>query len=403
MSNLLIIRTDATAAPIGRAPIRVCFLIDRLAAVGTESQLLALIRHLDRSAVRPYLVLLDGDDQESRRLEPADCPVLRLGVRSLRAPSTLVKAWRLARFLRRERVEVLQLYFADSAYLGALAGRLAGVTRIVRTRNNLNHWMTPSHRLLGRLLNRLVTVTVANSEACRQAVLAEESPDPASVIVLENGVDLDRFPGDPVAAGAARPGLRRVGVVANLRPVKGLDVFVEAASRLAARHPDVVFEVAGEGESRPEIERQVAKLGLAGRFTLRGSVKDVPGFLAGLDVAVLPSRSEGLPNAVLEYMAAGRPVVATAAGGTVQLIEDGVHGLLVPPGDPGRLADAIDRLLGDPDLSRRLASAARRRAVERFSREAMVRRFEDFFRRLAAGRLPPRRVKGTGTGIDGPD
>jgi glycosyltransferase involved in cell wall biosynthesis len=111
-------------------------------------------------------------------------------------------------------------------------------------------------------------------------------------------------------------------------------------------------------------------------------VADVPSFLAGLDVAVLPSRAEGMSNAVLEYMAAGRPIVATAVGATPELLADGEHGLLVPPGDPAALAAAIGKLLRQPELARRLGAAARRRARERYSREAMVRRFEAFYASL---------------------
>src|SRR5262249_47535848 len=252
-------------------PVRVCFLIDELTAAGTESQLVALIRHLDRSRVEPFLCLLRGAAESSRRLEPPGCPVLRLGVRSLRDPATLARALRLARFLRREKIDVLQVYFLDSTYLGVAAARLAGVPYVVRTRNNVNHWMTPLHRRLGRLLNHLVTATVANSEASRQAVLADERPAPGSVVVLENGVDLERFAGVlPLDAVPRRDGPRQVGVVANLRPVKGLDVFVRAAAQVAARRPDVAFSIAGEGPLRLELERLAAGLGLAGRFHLPG-------------------------------------------------------------------------------------------------------------------------------------
>src|SRR5262249_4735618 len=122
----------------------------------------------------------------------------------------------------------------------------------------------------------------------------------------------------------------------------------------------------------------------AGRFALPGAVADVPGFLAGLDVAVLPSRAEGMSNALLEYMAAGRPVVATPVGATPEVIEDGVHGLLVQPGDPEALAAAIGRLLSDLALASRLGAAARARARGRYGREAMVRRFEEFYTRLIA-------------------
>ncbi len=362
-------------------PVRVCFLIDELAAAGTETQLLALIRHLDRRRVRPYLCLLRGDNPVSQALEPDDCPILRLGVRSLRHPAILLRAGRFIRFLRRERIDVVQTYFPDSSYFGVPAAWLAGVKHRVRTRNNIGHWLTPLHRRLGRALNVFTTLTIANCEAARQALLTAERPRPETVLVLENGVDLERFAAIPPLP--ARPADEPcVGVVANLRPVKGLEVFVSAAVQVRARYPQAVFTVAGEGELRAALERQAAAEGLAGRFTLLGGISDVPAFLAGLDVAVLCSHAEGMSNALLEYMAAGRAIVATAVGAAPELIEDGVHGLLVPPGDAARLADAIARLLEDRELARRLGDAARRRALEHYSRAAMVRRFENFYERL---------------------
>jgi glycosyltransferase involved in cell wall biosynthesis len=359
-------------------------MIDELTNAGTETQLLALIRSLDRSRVVPHLCLLRGASELSRSLEPEDCPVLRLGVRSLVDRRALGAAYRLGQFFRDRRIEVLQVYFPDSTYFGVPIARLAGVGRVVRTRNNVNHWMTPTHRTLGRLLNGLVSVTVANCAASRDAVLADERPDPRSVIVLENGVDLARFPAAAFAGrggGAVEP--RRIGVVANLRPVKGLDVFLHAAAIVARTHGNVAFEVAGDGEQRSELEQLGARLGLSGRLFFRGVVGDIPSFLASLDVAVLSSRAEGMSNAVLEYMAAGRAIVATAVGATSQLIEDATHGLLIPPENPEALAAAIGRLLTDPVLARRLGTAARRRAEEQFSRAAMVKRFEQFFEQLA--------------------
>jgi glycosyltransferase involved in cell wall biosynthesis len=365
--------------------VRVCFVIDKLASAGTESQLLALIRRLDRRRVQPYLCLLRGESAASRALEPDDCPVLRLGVSSLLRPRTLLALRRFVGWLRDERIEVVQTYFPDSTYFGIPAAWLAGVPHRVRTRNNVGHWLTPVHRLLGRMLNGLTSVTVANCGAARLALLRSERPRPDSVIVLENGVDHDRFLAiPPLPELFSRP--RHIGAVANLRAVKGLDVLIGAATRLAPVHPDVTFTVAGEGEERTTLERRIEEVGLSGRFTLPGATGDVPGFLGTLDVAVLPSRAEGMSNAVLEYMAAGRAIVASTVGATPELIEDGVHGLLVAPDDEVALASALDRLLGDPALACRLGEAARRRARQRYSREAMVRRFEDFFVHLARRR-----------------
>ena len=385
------------------SPVRVCFLIDELAPAGTETQLLALIRRLDRRRVVPHLCLLRGDSARSQALEPDCCPVLRLGIGSLRSPATLPRLWRLGRFLRQQRIDVLQVYFPDSTYAGVPVGWLAGVP-VVRTRNNIGHWLTPLHRRLGRMLNRLTTATVANCEAARSALLEAERPQPDSVVVLENGVDVERFEAVPslalralivpargIEARSASEGtpcgrpepLTRVAALANLRRVKGLDVLIEAAARLVGDHSDATFRIGGEGPEREALQRQVANLGLQDRLHLCGSVADVPRFLAETDVAVLPSRAEGMSNAVLEYMAAGRAIVATDVGGNGRLIEHGVHGLLVPPDDPAALAGAVGALLADCGLACRLGAAARQRAREEFSRAAMVRRFEDFFEGVA--------------------
>jgi glycosyltransferase involved in cell wall biosynthesis len=363
--------------------VRVCFLIDRLTRGGTETQLLALIRALDRARVEPALVLLDGTDAESRSLEPGDCPVLRLGLRSLHRPAALAAAAKLTHFWRDQRTDVLQVYFLDSVYFGAPLARLAGLRRVVRVRNNLGHWLTPRHRWLGRVMGRLVDVTLTNCEPARQALLRAEGGPARRVRVLENGVDLHSFAAVPPPAPGRRP--PRVGAVANLRPVKAIDLLVRAAAHVLAEHPGATFHVAGEGEQRPELERLIGDLGLAGRFYLHGAVADVPAFLAGLDMAVLCSHAEGMSNAVLEAMAAGRPVVATDVGANGHLLRGGELGVLVPPGDEAALAGAVGGLLRDPAQAARLGAAARRHVQAHYSREAMRRRFEEFYERLCCG------------------
>jgi glycosyltransferase involved in cell wall biosynthesis len=369
---------ESTLSPAWTRPVRVCFLIDELNVAGTESQLLALLHHLDRTRVWPYLALLKPPVHERGELEPLNCPVVRLGVRALRRPRSLLQTWRFARWLRRQRIDVLMLYLPDSTYFGAVAGRIAGVPHILRVRNNLNHWMRHIDRMLGRVYNRLVTGTVVNCEAARRAILRDERPAARTITVLENGVDLERF--TAIKPWHYRPGHpQRVGIVANLRRVKGLDVFVEAAAQLAGILDNVTFHIAGEGEERAALQQQIEHRGAGQRVEMCGKVGDIPDFLAQLDVAVLASRSEGMSNAVLEYMAAGRPIVATAVGATPKLLTHDRHGLLVRPDDAQALAGAITQLLGDREQAARLAAAARRRAQQRYSRQAMVERFEQFF------------------------
>ncbi len=358
-------------------------------------QLLLLLKRLDRSQVAPSLCLLDGMDDQTRSLEPKDCPVIKLGVRHLCRASSIAPAFRLAAFFRQEKIAVVHPLFPDSLYFGTIVAKLAGVPCVAGFQASLGFWMTPRDRWFGRWVNRWVDGTVANCGAAAQTVVAEWRVPADSVTIIPNGVDLGRFP-----AQSERPrqretdeGLRmkdaiphassftRVGIVANLRPIKNIELFVRAAGKLAAEHPRTRFEIAGEGESRGAIRSLIDHLGLGDRVSLLGSVADVPAFLRTLDVAVLCSLSEGSPNAIMEYMAAGLPTVATDVGGNAELVEHEITGLVVPSNDEHRLAEAIDRLLRDPALAARLGRTARERAFDRYGVDSQARRYEDFYLR----------------------
>lgn len=378
----------AAAGHIAVRPVRVCFMIDNLRTGGVETQLLLLLKRFDRTRILPSLCILNGRDEVSRSLEPDDCPVLRLDVERLRHPSSLARVVRLAQFLRRERIDVLQLFFADSTYFGVLAGQLARVPRLVRSRLDIGFWVRPIDRLLGRVCSRWVDATVANCDAARQTAIVDEWAAPDSVVIIPNGLELARFAGIK-ALRAARPNAGPViGAVANLRPWKNIDVLVRAAAILTNSHPTVTFQVAGEGECRPELEQLIDSLGLKDRFRLLGTVHDVPSFLAGLDVAVLCSRTEGAPNAIMEYMASGLPTIATAVGGNGEMIEDEQHGLLIPPDNVDSLAAAIDRLLRDRSLAQRLAAHAQQRAMQEYSADVYVDRYDLLYRSLAQQGVP---------------
>lgn len=363
-----------------KKPVRVCFVIDRLYRGGTELQLLQLIEGLHRESVEPSLCLLDGEDEQSRELEPKSCAVIRLGVRSLHQPSTLWKGWQFARFLLKQKIDIVQTIFPDSMYFAAPIARLAGVRHVVRTRRDLGFWMKPINHWLGRMYNLFITATVANCEACREAVVAQEKVPRDSVTVIENGLDLKPFANIPPVCADGNGRIRKIGMVANLRKVKGPEVFVNAAKIVAEKHPDVVFQLAGNTDdySRQLIEES----GVANRFELKGNLDNVPRFLSELDIAVLTSHSEGLSNTLLEYMAAGRPIVATAVGGNVEMIQSGVHGLLTPPGNATAIASAIDQILVDPQLKISLGAACKEQIRKKCSLETTISRYENFYQNL---------------------
>ena len=169
-----------------------------------------------------------------------------------------------------------------------------------------------------------------------------------------------------------------------LRPEKRFDVLVRAAAELVARRPEARVLIVGDGPERARLEALVAELGLSHSVRLLGARDDVPDVLAALDVAVTCSDFEGTPLSVLEYMEAALPVVATRVGGLAHLLEDGVHGLLVPRRNPAALAEALDVLLGDPARRRAMGAAGRERRRAEFDLDVMVARVEELYERLYA-------------------
>jgi glycosyltransferase involved in cell wall biosynthesis len=343
-----------------------------------------LLQHLDRRRIEPYLCLLRGEDEHSRQVVDVDGrPVLRLGVRSLRHPSTLRKAIEFGRFLRRERIDVLHPLFPDSLYFGTPIAKLAGVPCVVRFRVDLNWWMKPKDCWMGRILSTVLDATVANCEASKRVVVEHEWASPETIEIIPNGVDLSRFP-EPECRRYGDPANHetRVGVVANLRPVKNLDLLVRAAALLKSSHPNVRYQIAGEGTCRSDLESLIREYGLQDRFDLLGTVADIPAFLRTLQMAVLCSQSEGSPNSIMEYMAAGLPTVATDVGGCGELITHEEQGLLTPPGNPTQLAAAIDRLLRDRAFASCLGASGRQKALAEYGVNLQARRYESFYHQL---------------------
>jgi glycosyltransferase involved in cell wall biosynthesis len=363
---------DAISSHVPTArPIRVCFVIDRLSRAGTENQLLLMIKQLDRDRITPYLCLLDGDDPMTRELLPEKCPVLQLGVRRLLSVGALRQAFEFWQFLRREKINVVQTYFPDSTRFAAPIAKVAGVNAVFGSRRNIGHWMTPRDVRIARFYNRFfIDRIVANSKAARESVIEQEGIGPDRVVVVPNGIDLNRFkhipPWQPKPSGVPR----KIGMVGNLREVKGPDLFIRAASLVLKDHPETQFEIAGAGDPT-HYQQLINELGITNSVCLRGPVSDVPSFLSTLDVAVLPSRAEGLSNALMEYMAAGRPIVATDVGGNGELICSGENGVLVDV-SAASLAIGISDMLNRPNIAASLSKSSVNTMQDRGMRSSLA-------------------------------
>jgi len=249
---------------------------------------------------------------------------------------------------------------------------------------------------------RLADHIVVNAEAIKRDLL-QRGYDAAHLTVIPNGIDCERFrvPGNGEKVRREwniPPGVPVVGVLARLLRIKGQDVFLRAAALMAAKKPEVRFVIVGgnnvDREYEDELKRLTAQLGLEGRVVFTGFRTDVPDLLAALSVVVSPSLGlEGLSNSLLESMAAGLPVVATRVGGTPEIVEDGVTGLLVTPGDAEALAGAISKLLVDTTTAKRLGQSARRRVFTRYSLERAVASTERLYGELLVQAKAKRRTK----------
>jgi glycosyltransferase involved in cell wall biosynthesis len=219
--------------------------------------------------------------------------------------------------------------------------------------------------------------------------LLEQGYDPSKIVVIRNGIVMARFakrePNERLRRDLGIPlSARLVAVFSRLNRMKGVQYFLDAAIVLAARFPDVWFLVAGDGGSRNELEEHARQLGLGQRIVFTGFRTDVPDLLSEATISVLPSLSEGTSNTLLESMAAGIPVIATRVGGNIEVVEDEVSGLLVPPRDSAALVAATGRLLEDPGMALRLGQAGLRRVSEIYSISGSIHQTELLYQRLAS-------------------
>lgn len=299
----------------------------------------------------------------------------------------------IAEVLERVHADVLLCHGYKANLLGRAAARRCGIPAVAVARGWTGEsWRVRLYERIDRFHLRFMDHVVAVSQAQADKVRRAGVP-PERIRVICNAIDPDRFL-DPDPRYRAKldrffrqPPSRIIATAGRLSPEKGFDVFISAAARLLEAEQDVGFVIFGHGDLKPALLQQIAMLGLSGHVVLAGFRNDLDRFIPQLDLFVLPSYTEGLPNVVLEACAAGVPVVATDVGGTPEIIEDNVSGLLVPPGDPDALAERMLEALECEDRLRDLGFMGRQRVLEQFSFSAQVDSYLDLFGQLLPARL----------------
>ena len=380
--------------------IRVLHVLTNLHVGGTERQAVALTCGLDRRRFEVRLACLSRSGELHDEVARRGIPIDTYPMHRLYGPSSMVQRLRLARHVRRWRIDVVQSYGFYANLFATPAARLARVPVVLGSVRDLGDLLwTDRQRTAQRLVSGLCDRVIVNAHAVARRCI-ELGYDPWRILVIPNGIDLERF-------GAIETGWRErngipphatlVTVVARLVNAQGVDFkgirdFLDAARLVAPTYPDARFLIVGDGSNRPALEAFARELGLGERASFIGFRHDIPEILGSSAVVVQPSLTEAMSNSIQEAMAAARPVVATAVGGNPELVEDGVTGLLVPPADPPALARAIDTLLSDPERRERLGRAGRRRIVERYSLDRLIDSIETLYASLLTARRTRRRA-----------
>jgi glycosyltransferase involved in cell wall biosynthesis len=285
--------------------------------------------------------------------------------------------------------QIVHTHLFKSDFNGRLAARLQGVPVVVSTLHSCSQWARNALQGLAYGLNaRLADQIIAVSDEVHDFALKYMFLTPRRLTVIPNGVQVERFAENPALGMSVRrelniaPHAPLLGMVASLTPVKGHHVFLQAAAQIRQVVEDARFLVAGDGPIKEALMRQAHELGLAEAVIFCGNRRDIPAIMSALDVLVFASTVEGLPIALLEGMAAGRPVVATTAGGIPSVVVDGQTGLLVPPNDAVSLAQACLRLIADSGLRRSMGQNGCARVKAQYSIETTAAKTMDLYQSL---------------------
>ena len=363
-------------------PIEVLYLITELSMGGAQRALLHLLGGINRERFTPTVACLyNGDGEIAHEIQTLDIPVFDA---RMYGKTDLMALNRLYQHVRSQRLTILHTSLFHANLPGRIIGRWTGVPIIISSERTMameSEWRYRLNRWTFGNVDRVVAVSREVGEFC----ITHIGLPVQKMVVIHNGVDIPTLPLDAREQARLELGLSQdalvCGAVSRLELVKGIDdlilAFAQVGTALAAH-----LVIVGDGPERRHLEQVVQELGVTDRVIWVGYSANIPSLLSAFDIFVQPSLHEGLPNTVLEAMAAGLPVIATRVGGTPEMVLNGETGMLVPKSDPDSLADAITPLLGNPEARESMGRAGRQRVQQHFTVEEMVQKTEQLYEEL---------------------
>ncbi len=369
---------------------RVLYVIDQIRQLGgAERMLIEMANRLAQDRYSCSILTFDLDPDLSA-LSKLSVPLRSLPLRRTYDWNAAKAAIKLRQIIKNEKISIVHTFFETSDLWAAPIAKFAGAPFLISSRRDMGILRDGKHHLAYPFANRIFDKVLVVSNEVKKFAMEHDRLPAKQVEVLYNGVDFSEIDkqihaysvrevlGIPTAAPI-------ISLLANIRRLKGIDVLIQSAVKVCAEFPATRFLVAGatlEPDTMKDLEHAVACLGLGDNFLFPGQLSNPYPLLYGSDVFVLPSRTEGFSNALIEAMACGLPCVATRVGGNAEAIEEGISGYIVQSEDPDALADRILRLLRDPEAARRMGNSARESARKRFDIDAMMSRLMNVYDEL---------------------
>jgi len=353
---------------------KVYIVIDNLNPGGTQRQLLELLRYINRDRLSITVINLEADKnllgEEIENLQVELINIHHRGFFNIKTIFQLIKLFRVC------RPDIVLTYLFTADCYGRLAAKLAGVSVIISSVRSTDPWQKWYHRLTEKILAKITDKIIANADVIKHSLCRNKGIPEDKIEVVYNGIDLKRFDNiTPSSVIREKYNIPQqaivVGMVSRFSFEKDYDTFLKAAEEILAKY-NCYFLAVGGGKQLDEYKQKIKNSPYRDRIIFAGYQKDIPSFINAMDICVLSSHHEGCPNVILEYMASGKPVVATDVGGVKELIQDGATGFLVPAHNAEVMADKIMSLISDEKLRKAMGQVGRRLVEDKFTVEKMV-------------------------------
>jgi glycosyltransferase involved in cell wall biosynthesis len=363
-----------------KRPLNILHLMSSVSVGGTQRGLLDLVNQTDEPTACPHILVFCKKNDASTYMsefQALDIPFHQILQKRFYDPR-VVRG--IVSYARRHHIDLIHTHLVDADIVGSVAGQLLRIPVISTLHNSPRAYKNKRlHRKWpGRFAaNYLTTHLVALSEEIRRHFIARWQISPERISTIVNGRDISAFLSIPEGTGGNGPFI--ITNIGSLSPQKAQDVLLDASKLVLARQPQTQFLIVGQGALAQELAAKAEALGIANQVEFTALRRDVPQILARSDIFVLSSMWEGLPQSAIEAMAAARPVVLTDVGGNRELVETGVTGVIVPPGDAEALAEEFIMLMNDAPKRALLGHAARQKVQERFAVTRVVREYEELY------------------------